>query len=87
MDRKQRSAYEALRMVARKEGTSVKQVIRDIDDAILEAYKKKQKENNREALALWHGIPCKGNLPTALELVIYLSEQTYADCANCQMPQ
>lgn len=82
MNRKQRRAYEALRKVANKEGISVKQVIRDIDDAILEAYFTAQKENNREALALWQGIPRKGKMPTALELVVYLEEKMYFEGVN-----
>ncbi len=73
----QRSAYEALRKVAKKEGISVNQVIRDIDDTILEAWFTARRENNQEVLALWREIPCKGKLPTALELVVYLSEKTY----------
>lgn len=75
MDIKQWQAYRALKKVARQKGISVNQVMQDIDDVILEAYTTARKEGNQQVLAAWREIPCKGALPTSLELVSYLANQ------------
>ena len=72
MDNQQWRAYHALRKVAQMEGISVQEVVQNIDDAIKEAYSTTKDENNQEVLKRWKEIPCEGELPTALELVIYL---------------
>ena len=66
------NAYYALRQVAKKEGISVQQVIQEIDVVIGEAYSAAKKGKDLEVLARWDLIPCKGEIPTALELVAYL---------------
>lgn len=75
MDEKRDRVYRALCKIASKEGIPVAQVIRCIDDAIQEAYFTAQRDNNQEILSQWREIPCKGKLPTALELVDYLAER------------
>ena len=79
MDNQQWRAYHALRKVAQMEGITVQQVIRNIDDAIREAYSSAKDENNQEVLKRWKEVPCEGELPTALELVAYLGEKCYAE--------
>ena len=79
MDNQQWRAYHALRKVAQMEGISVQQVIRNIDDAIREACSSAKDENNQEVLKRWKEVPCEGELPTALELVVYLGEKCHAE--------
>ena len=64
--------------VARKEGISVRQVVSDIETVIQEAYTLALQENNSSVIEAWKAIPCKGELPTAVELVIYLSDRVRA---------
>ena len=68
-------AYHVLHRVAQMEEIPVQQVIRDIEDAIQEAYLSAKEGNNQEVLARWHEIPCEGEIPSALELLTYLSEK------------
>ena len=75
MDKKLNRAHSAVCKIAEKEGIPADQVIRCIDDAIQEAYFTAQRENNQEILLRWREIPCKGNLPSALELVDYLAKK------------
>lgn len=65
-------AYLALKEVAEKEGTTVEQVMQSINKAIRDAYIASLRENNRAAIREWESIPCRGDLPDALELITYL---------------
>lgn len=67
--------YHAMNKVARKRGITLEQVVWDIDDAIHEAYTTALKEANQAVLAAWREIPCKGPVPSAVELVSYLAEK------------
>ncbi len=69
----------ALKKVAEREGVSMEQVTEDIEAAILEAIRHSYSQNDMAAIAAWQRIPCKGERPTALELVAYLAEQVNKD--------
>lgn len=75
MDNRQWRAYHALRKVAKMEGISVQEVVRNIEDVIKEAYSTAQKENDLQVLERWKDIPCENEIPTAVELVTYLGDR------------
>ena len=79
MDNLRWRAYHALRKVAKMEGISVQQVVENIDEAIGEAYRTAKEENDREVIERWSKIPCRGELPTALELIVYLTAKSHAE--------
>lgn len=68
-------AYYALLQVAEKNGTSVENVITEIEKGIRETIDTARKENNQVALAQWANIPCKGEYPTAAEFITYVGGQ------------
>ena len=67
-------AFRALLQTAKHEGVPYGTVIANIEEVIHEAYTQALKDNNQSVLDAWHAIPCKGDLPTPLELVAYLGE-------------
>ena len=75
MKNKHTGAYRALQQVARQEGVTVEQVIREIESSIRMAYAESLKKGDRAALKKWQSIPCEGELPNALEMVEHLSGQ------------
>ena len=77
MYKKHARAHRALTEIARKEGIPVDQVVREIEEAILDAYSSAQKNNDRATLDQWADIPCEGHLPTALELITYLGNKVH----------
>ena len=72
---KQLWAYLALCKVARRNGITVKHVIWEIEAMSKESYFSARRDGKQEVLKAWQEIPCKGEIPTALELVAYLAEQ------------
>ena len=72
---KKRKAYMAMKEVAKKEGVSLTVVMERINEAIEEAYLRAHNEGNSEILEKWRDIPCDGDIPTALEMIVYLAEQ------------
>lgn len=70
------TAYYALLEVAKQEGVPLTTVIQNIEDAIKEAHSRAITENNTAIISAWSHIPCKGKIPTAVELISYLSELT-----------
>lgn len=70
-----KGAYKALEQVALKMGITVSEVIFEIDEAILAAYSKAKESNNVELLRKWQKIPRKGEIPTAVEFVDYMSKR------------
>ena len=65
-------AQAALLTVALQKGIPLEAVIQEIDTAIAAAYQTAQK--NPASLDKWKRIPCKGEIPTALEMVSYLGD-------------
>lgn len=59
------------------------QVVREIEEAILDAYSSAQKNNDRATLDQWADIPCEGHLPTALELITYLGNKVHNQRLSC----
>lgn len=66
---------KAISKVARIEGTTEKQVICNIEEAILEAMQTAAREGDQNALGLWSEIPCEGEYPNAYELVDFLAKK------------
>ena len=60
-----------LRMVAKRNGVSVKEVRREIQEAIDWAWMRLPEEGKADDLRL--KIPCKGGIPTPEELICYVS--------------
>lgn len=72
-------AHRVLQEVARNNGNTVEEVIRDIEMGIKETIDEAIKENNTVVLNKWKKIPCIGSQPTAVELVAYLGERMIND--------
>lgn len=70
----EKKVEKILRQVARREGVTVAQVRRDINDAIRQAIEISKLENNQHALELWRQVPCKGEIPTPEELIPWIAE-------------
>lgn len=70
----EKNVEKILRQVARREGVTVAQVRRDINDAIRQAIEISKLENNQHALELWRQVPCKGEIPTPEELIPWIAE-------------
>lgn len=70
-----RKARKAIRKVARIDGITEKQVVCNIEEAILEAIHTAVREGDQNALGLWSEIPCEGEHPNAYELVDYLAKK------------
>ena len=68
------AAYYALTEIAKRENISVENVIQSIDEAILDAYSGAIAHGDTAAISAWANIPCKDTVPTAIELIAYLSE-------------
>ena len=66
-----KKARRALRAVAKRQGLSEREVVAAIEPAIAQAYR----QGDGKILAQWEKIPCAGDMPTAYELVAYLSER------------
>ena len=67
------TAYCALLEVAKRESIPLARVIQSIEEGIQDAYSKSIAENNTAALSTWSSIPCEGTVPSAVELIAYLS--------------
>ena len=68
-------AYDVLKNIARREGISVAQVIYEIDRAISETLETIHIDNDLSAIEKWEQIPRIGEIPTAIELLMYLSDK------------
>lgn len=66
------AAYMAILNSATKHGITVEKAMSEIEFSISEAIRIAKAENNTHALKLWRMIPCKGEIPTAVEFVDYL---------------
>jgi len=66
-------AHKAIRILAMQKGKTEKEIVSDIEDAIAEAIKNKEKDPKLKRL--WDQIPCKGDMPNAYELIAYIGEE------------
>ena len=64
-----------LEWVAQREGTTAEKVLFEIEAAISLAYRNAILSNDENLIRIWKEIPCKGNMPTATEMISYLSER------------
>ena len=65
----------ALSEVAEQQGITIEEVMRDIEEIIDVTLASIYANKNQKAIALWREIPCKGERPTAIELIRYLEEK------------
>ncbi len=72
MDKDLLKARMALQEVARREGVSLEEVVREIEVCIAEGMENCRRENNTAALDEWAAIPRAGEVPTPCELLAYL---------------
>lgn len=72
--REDKQAEKILDQIARQNGVTAAEVRRDINNSIRQAIAISKLENNRRALELWEQIPCKGDIPTAEEIIPWLAE-------------
>lgn len=66
-----------LEAVARKEGVSLAEVVFEIESAISVAYQNAKLSNDQAVIKMWNEIPCKGGVPTAVELIDYLTNRVF----------
>ena len=75
MNPKYIKAYLTLKLTALIEHCTYKEVYESIEESIMDAYSTAVREENQAALDAWKKIPCKGNIPTPLELIDYLGRK------------
>ena len=68
-------AYAALLQVAQNNGTSLEEVVAEIESFITDAITTATTEQNQQVLNRWKEIPCAGEFPTAAELITYICTQ------------
>lgn len=68
-----KKARGAIQILATQEGKTEKEIVSDIEDALSEAIKNKEKDPKLKCL--WDQIPCRGDVPNAYELIAYISEE------------
>lgn len=76
MARKDWKMEWVLTRIAWKSGTSKKQVRKEIEEAIQDAYMRTHASGDPKALALWSEIPRESEIPTADELIRWLANKT-----------
>ena len=79
MDTQHYAAYHALMEIATKENIPISNVIQSIEDAILNAYSGSFSQGNTAAISARANIPCKDTVPTAIELIAYISEIAFPE--------
>lgn len=67
--------YCVLQRVAADHCVSVEEVMKEIAICIDAAVETAERENNIEALAIWHSIPRAGDKPTPVELLAFLANK------------
>ena len=72
MDNKQlRRAENALKQIARRERRTLEEIKKDINIGLLVG----MLNHNPEVQAYWKRIPHEGDIPTAEEVIVFLSEK------------
>lgn len=72
---KEKEARRALRKLAAKRGVPEKKITADIEEMIRVTLEDIHKQGDSVSIQKWAQIPCRGEIPTALELIGYLSEE------------
>ena len=73
MNRKR--AKRVVKKIAKQRGITENEVISEIEYAIMDAYQRKEALADKNGTSLWNEIPHVGEIPTAYELIAYLSEK------------
>ena len=60
--------------IARDHGVDSATVLQEMDVAICKGYENAKTANDQNALLLWKMVPCQAEIPTAFELVQYMSQ-------------
>jgi len=66
-------ARRAIQIMAMQRGKTEKEIVLDIENAIAEAIKNKEKDP--ELKYRWDQIPCRGDVPNAYEVIAYIGEE------------
>lgn len=65
----------ALQIVAEKRHISQDQLLRELDALIADTLAESVRTEDVQSLAAWQKIPAKDSIPTAEELILYLSRK------------
>ncbi len=68
-------AKQTIREVAKKEGQPVRSVTDEIEYAIVQAYHEARESGDPGKIAMWDRIPKKGEIPTAVEMILFLTDE------------
>ena len=71
---KESKIQAVLEIVARNNHTSAESVKKEIECSIAEAIETAKKANDQKRLTYWDHIPCREEVPSAEELIAYLSQ-------------
>ena len=71
---KESKIQAVLEIVARNNHTSAESVKKEIECSIAEAIDTARKVNDQKRLTYWDPIPCREEVPSAEELIAYLSQ-------------
>lgn len=74
-----RKIRRAIRATAKVHGISETQAEAEIENMIRKIVEKARREMDEQTLLKWKKIPSKGDIPTAYELIDYLSEKLKED--------
>lgn len=72
---REKEARRAIRELAVREGVTEKKIIADIEEMIHTTLEEIRQRGDLASIQKWAQIPCQGEIPTALELIGYLSEE------------
>ena len=72
---KQQTIRRALKTVAKNHQMSQEQLTRELDGLIADTLSALSETGNAQALSVWQDIPKEGQVPTAEELIYYLTRQ------------
>ncbi len=70
---KQKKVRDIIRMVAKERGVSERMIVRKMELALADGIASAYRTGNQEKIAMWESIPCKGEIPTAVEFIAWAS--------------
>ena len=70
-----RKMRKAMKAVAKANGITEAQAVTEIENMIFAVIQKAKLENDQQTLEKWEEIPCERDVPTAYELIDYLSRK------------
>ncbi|MDO5401665.1 MAG: hypothetical protein Q4F17_11970 [Eubacteriales bacterium] len=72
--RERKLAGDAIRKSAREQGLTEENARQEIEKAIAQGMERSRQAGDRTAIEMWSSIPCEGEIPTAEEFVVWVSE-------------